>query len=772
MVSSALKKKFFRGIKGNFIQLISIILMLILGVAIYIGIDSTWRSLDEYKNSRYAEEDKADIEVVITPTSLIDFNSKNLDKIKHITSFETLFIGEATIKGFESRELLFNAVDKNFNLNQLSIVEGTFKLEGNYCVLDKSFADENNISIGDELTLEFNSLEKKFLVSGLAKSSSYIYLTPDSTTVIPNHKDYGFIYLNQEDFTYFTNDFQFINKIVIDVDKEENIDSVKASLEDEFKENIVSLLSYNETLNDLSINQKVEQYRTIGSLFPIIFFAIVILMSFTTMYRLINKERNIIGTMKSLGFGNFKILIHYLSYSIWTSIIGTAFGVLIGWKIIPVYIWNFFEELFIFDNPTIVLDLNQVMMIATISILSTCIATIFVFIKIVKENPASLLRDRNTVGGKKTLIERIPHFWKSLLTSQKLVIRQIFSGKIRALMTIIGVLGCTGLLLCALGIRDTINKVASSVYDETYQYEEKIYLNEDSLTDEFLQSVNEDEKSELLEERMVFISTVLKNKSGIVHVIEDNSKYINFYENENRINLKEKDVLITEKTSEIYGLQLGDTLQFRGENGESLSLKVSHIVTVNVGQGIYLTKSTWESLNQGFQPTNIITKKSNMNYPDIYVKKIIETHQQKEDFLNSMNSTLSMSMLLILAASLLLLVVLYNLGILNFADRERNLATLAVLGFKFSELKIFLSVENIILSILGILFGMPVGIVLHQRIFANAGMGDELDFTPIIDYKSYIFTIAFTIILIVCVTYILNKKINKIKMVEALKSVE
>lgn len=773
MVKSTLNKKFFRGIKNNFSQLISIVLMLILGVTIFIGIDSTWRSLEAYKDNAYSSENKSDIELFVTPTLSKEIESKKVQDLENISSVELSFQSEAIVENFSSQEVILNAVKEDFTLNRYTVTDGQGEIGNDRCVVDKSFAEENKIKIGDKLRFSVNDISKEFIVNGLVTSSSYMYITPDSTTVVPDHKEYGFVYLSLEDAKTFTNNTPIVNRILIEVNEEKNIEKAKKSVEEVFQNSLISLLSTKETLNDLAINQKITQYKTIGSLFPVIFFAIVILMSFTTMYRLINKERTTIGIMKSLGLSNTRILFHYLSYSLLVSLTGTIVGVLLGWKLIPSYIWNFFEELFIFNDYSIVLDVKQVILISITSIMSTCLATIFVFKKLGREEPAILLRDKTVSIGKKNIIEKVPLIWGKLRTSQKLIVRQIFNGKVRAVMTILGVIGCTALLLSALGIRDTINSVATSVYEKSYLYESKIYLDESKVTPEFIVEENKKKKNEFVEERGLFFMSDKRNKSGMLHVLENDSELIKIHNLKGEpIDLKTGDILITEKTAEIYSLKKGDTLKFNDKNGESIKLEINKIGILNIGQGVYLTQATWKNLKQNFSSTSIISSDKNVNYLESYSKKILKTEKQKEDFLSSMSSTLSMSMLLILAASLLLIVVLYNLGILNFGDRSRSLATLSVLGFKPFELKTFLSTENIILSIMGIILGIPIGILLHKKIFVSAGMGDELDFTPIIEWQSYLITFSFTILLIILITIFLNRKIKKIKMVEALKSVE
>lgn len=766
---SPLKKMFLRSFKKNSIQLLSIALMLILGVAIYIGIDSTWRSLNDYVETNYRKENKADIEVLIKPTNK-DFS--RLGESENIKQLEEQFLIEGAIIGSDGKEVLINGVDQEAKLNQYTIVKGKNLNKQNTVVIDKSFAEANHLDLGDNFTIQLNSLEKEVTISGLAASSSYMYITPDSTTVVPNHEDYGFIYMDKKDTEYFTQNNVMTNKLVIKVAEGKKLETVKKEIEEKYEQEIISILESKETLNDLATSQKVQQYQSIGNLFPIIFFAIVILMSFTTMYRLINKERAIIGTMKALGYSSFKIITHYLFYGVWVSFIGVFFGVLIGWKVIPNYIWRFFNELFIFDNPKIVINGYQVAIITALSVFSTCVATLIVFYNVEKESPASLLREKSTTRGYNILLERIKPFWNGLKTSQKLTLRQMFRSKIRMSMTVIGVVGCTSLLLSALGIRDTINHVASSVYEKSYLYEEKAYVASDLDSKELYDKTRNNKEVEGLEERPYFILSDSKNKSGLIHVIEDNSSYIKFYDDDKQVNLSEDRLLITKKTAEIFSLNKGDAIQFRNAAGDLVKLRVTDIAELSIGQGFYLTKAAWEKADQVFVPTSFVGKNLKSTFADDEMKKIVLTKNQENDFLGSMGSTLSMSFLLIVSASLLLTVVLYNLGTLNFSDRERDMATLSVLGFRFSELKKILSTENIILSLCGIIIGIPFGIKIHEKIFSNAGMGDELYFRPVIDRQSYLITIIFTIVLIILVNYLSNRKINKIRMTEALKSVE
>lgn len=774
MVKNVFYIRFLRGFRKNIIQFCSILLMLVLGISIYIGVDSTWRSLSEYKNKVYQKENKADLELYLTNPTLIDDGTQNrLDNLKNIKSIESSLQTRAKVDEISSAELLVNAVDEDFSVNKFTVIDGKSSLRDKMCILDATFAKKNKLNVGDSLTLSVNGQKSKFKIAGLCKSSSYVYITPDSTTVIPNHRNYGYIYIGKNDAAFFTRKSSVINKLSIVADSKVDLQDLKLEVEQIFDGNINSLASIDETLNDLAISQKISQYKTIGALFPIVFFSIVILMSFTTMYRIIKSERIIIGIMKSVGVNNLTILRNYILYAFVISVTAIIIGIFIGWKIIPNYIWRFFEELFVFNDAKIILNQNQVVIISIISIISTCSATIFAFYKLINESPASLLQGEGvkSTHHSKVKSSKTRSFIK-VNPKTVLVVRQLLNGKIKAITTIIGIIGCTSLLLTALGIRDTINSVANSVYDKTYLYDYKAYL-DTGLTKNNLNTLEKIYNGEFIEETSLYASSKSISKNMIFHIIDEDSQFIKLHRDNKEVKLKRGEVAITQKAADIYKLKLNDTIKYRDNQNRSISLKVNKIISLNIGQGIYMTKGTWEGLQQRFLPTALMTNNSSVKTSkDNRFIKVTETQNQKDNFISSMNSTLSMSMLLILSAGLLVTVVLYNLGILNFSDRERNLATLSVLGFKYRDLEIFLSLENLVLTLVGIALGLPTGIYLHRKIFEKAGMGDELDFTPILSNNSYIYTIVFTVFMSIVVTYILNKKIKTIKITEALKSVE
>ncbi len=767
MVKSVLKKKLLRDIKGSFSQFISIIVMLILGVGVFIGLDSTWRSLDEYTDSISRRDNIADFRLYSESFSEDDL--LKVSQIEGVKEVQKRLAFKANVPEYEAQ--LEVSVTESDKINKLNIRNGASNLKSGESILDLNFAEENGIKVGDYITLSYNKKQITLKVAGLATSASYIYTVPNATSVIPNHKEYGFIQVTPQDVKKIIGEV-FFNEVLVTTNKEVNNQKIKEEIRGVLSNKLKGIIEKEETLNYLAIQQKITQYKSIGNIFPLIFFAVVILMTFTTMIRLMNNQRKQIGLLKALGYNSRQIILHYMSYGIWISIIGCLLGLFVGWKVVPQSVWELFEELFVLPDAQIILYWPKVILILIVSILSTVIPTIYVYLKTEVEQPAELIRTKISKKSGNILLESFPFVWEKLSTTKKLISRQIFSNKIRLFMTLFGVLGSTTLLITALGMKDTIENVASSVYEETYLYETKIYLKE-NIDFEELRTLLDNNNDERIMEVVTEVSSKNKTKMTNLHVLENSGEYIQFYdENEKKIPLDNGRVLVTQKTADIYKVNVGDDLTLKLNSGNSIILKVTDISKVNIGQGIYLSESTWKDLNGKFIPTALLSKQEKNEYSDNVVSHKVKTSLQEKDFTTSMSSTLSMAVLMIAAAAILAFLVLYNLGMLNFAERERDLATLLVLGFYQKELKSFISFENILFSILGIILGILGGHYLHSKIFESAGMGDELDFSIIIEKSSICIAVFFVLLIVIIVNLTVISKIKKIHMAEALKSVE
>ncbi|OBZ14645.1 hypothetical protein A8L34_12045 [Bacillus sp. FJAT-27264] len=769
MVKSSLKRKLLRDIRGTMPQFLSIIIMLTLGVAVYVGLDSTWRSLNDYTSQISSKNNLADIQVMAN--SITEEDVRTVAALDGVERAERRLRLQAIVTDHPEGILETVGLENN-DLNTVTIHEGRSQLSQGEAILDLSFAQAHGIRINDKVTIQIQRQKATFQVVGLATSAAYIYATSDTTDVIPDHSRYGFMMVHAEDMSGLVGSKTSFNEMLVKTKVGTDAEQLKNTISSALDSKLIASVTREETRNDLSIKQKIAQYQSIGNLFPFVFFAVVILMTFTTMIRLMNTQRKQIGLLKAVGYTRRQIAIHYMAYGVWISVIGSCFGILIGYYLIPRKIWNFFDQLFVLPDAPIVLYWPKVVLIIILSICSTVLATLYVCLRTEAEQPAELMRLKPSQYGRKILMERISPWWRHLNSSRRLIIRQIFRNKIRLFMTVIGVMGCTALLLTALGMRDTIKNVADTVYEKTYLYKAKYYLEEGVSIDTVTSFLREDEMESISEAPLV-ISSEERTKMGTIHVLSKDSKFIQFYDEKGqRLELDDNSVLITEKTADIYNVAIGDELQVRLSSDNRVSFTVGAISKVNIGQGLYLSKEAWNAKGLTYQPTAIIAGSEHTSFPDGMISRIVETERQSKDFMTSMDSTLSLSVMMVAAAGVLAFIVLYNLGILNFTERERDLATLLVLGFRQRELRSFVVFENILFTALGIIIGIPAGFTLHEIIFAKSGMGDELDFSAVINNQSIAISVLFTAAIALAVNIALLYKVGKIKMVEALKSVE
>lgn len=743
--------------------------MLTLGVAVYIGLDSTWRSLEEYTTAIAADNHLADIQIFADSINEEEAAGvRQMDGVKNTERRLSLQVDVASLPG---AKLELNGMESG-RISTFTVHEGAGDLQEGEALLDLSFAKANHIAVGDPITLQLQGREASFRVAGLCTSAAYIYATSDATSVIPDHKQFGFIAVRAQDTLSITGQARLYNELLVTTAGGTGDEQLKNKLAGLFGSKLDGIVTRPETRNDMSIRQKIAQYQSIGNLFPFVFFAVVILMTFTTMLRLMNNQRQQIGLLKALGYSRTQIALHYISYGIWISITGSVLGIMIGWKVIPGRVWNFFEELFVLPDAQIILYWPKVAAVIILAVCSTALATLYVCLRTEREQPAALLRPKLARNGSHIAVERLTSWWGRLRASHKLILRQMFRNKIRLFMTVIGVLGCTALLLTALGIRDTINNVAASVYGKTYLYETKHYL-KDGLSEGTLQSIGEQVQTEPILEARLVLSSDSKTQMGTVHVLERQSRFIHFYDSAaRRLDLPTDGALITDKTAEIYHLEAGDRILVRIGPEQSEQFIVAAIAKVNIGQGIYVSREMWQAKGFAFRPTALLSGSGAAPLPEGMISRTVATDDQSRDFLTSMNSTLSLSVMMIAAAAALAFIVLYNLGMLNFAERERDLATMLVLGFHPKELRGFVMIENIVFSLIGIGAGIPAGFALHRLIFATAGMGDELDFSAVILNNSILLSVLFTVVIAFAVNRLVLARVHKIQMVEALKSVE
>ena len=543
-----------------------------------------------------------------------------------------------------------------------------------------------------------------------------------------------------------------------------------------------------------SFKQDTESVENISIVFPIVFFAIATLVSLTSMTRMVEEQRQEIGTLKALGYNKLHIAFKYVLYSSLACIIGSLIGMNIGFQLLPRLIWQMYSIMYIM--PDIAIEFNHMYSTTGLGLIYLCIvgATIYAVLKEVGEAPAILLRPKSPKLGKRVLLERITPIWKRLNFSQKVTIRNIFRYKKRFLMTIIGIFGCTSLILAGFGLKDSISKILPYQYEKIFNYDMQVTL-KDSLEESQIQNVltnfdNNEQIIEIIETNM--LSGTAKNEDvekeiQIIIPKENNglNDFINLIDvdTEEKVELQDDGVFITDKLAELLGVKEGDTITLENTDNEPKEFKVSKIVENYVSHYVYMSRNVYEQNYEEQYKTNVILIKDNnltedqeqelsrqlLGQNEISTITLTSTIMRTLD--DTMNSLNYVVLILIVSAGLLAFVVLYNLSNVNISERIRELATIKVLGFYDKEVYNYVSRESILLTLIGILLGLVGGYFLNFYIIGTCEI-EMLRFPKTIDFISYIYSIGITLIFTIIVNIVTYFALKKIDMIGSLKSVE
>lgn len=556
------------------------------------------------------------------------------------------------------------------------------------------------------------------------------------------------------------------------------------------------ILDRNQNSGYASFIQDTESINNLSLVFPIVFFAIAALVSLTSMTRMVEEERQELGTLKALGYNKFQISLKYILYSSLACIIGGVIGMNIGFQLLPRIIWDMYEMMY--TMPSIIISFNYENATIGIQLMYICIvgATLYSILRELTHTPATLLRPKAPKIGKRVLLERITPIWKRLNFSQKVTIRNIFRYKKRFLMTIIGIFGCTSLILAGFGLKDSISKILPYQYENIFNYDMQIAIKsslEDSQKQSLIDELRNKEGVQEVTENYIISGTASKDGQEDIQIIvpksaEEMKKVISLRElkTEEEINLDEasKDgVIITDKLAELIGAKEGDTITIKDTNDIEKEVKVSKIAENYISHYIYMSVEYYESLYGKAYTTNVLLLKDNnlseeqeeqiskelVNKNEVSTVSLTSTIMRTLD--DTMNSLNYVVIILIVSAGLLAFVVLYNLSNVNISERIRELATIKVLGFYDKEVYKYVSRETVLLTTIGIALGLVGGYFLNFYIIGTCEI-DMLRFVKIIDPLSYLYSILITVFFTIIVNIVTYFALKKIDMIGSLKSVE
>ncbi|WP_407414433.1 ABC transporter permease [Methanobrevibacter sp.] len=751
----SLLKKMLRDIRINKTQFISIFLMAFLGIFAFCGVCSEYYGLEQTSNDFYADTNLADgwiYNTTITDDALDDINNFTADS-------ERQLVVQSVGNFSNDPDITLHFIEDN-NISKFYTVDGEeFNSSDDSGVwLDIRFADAQNLSVGDNISFDFNGIEIEKEIKGIGYSPEYVY-EASPTSIIPDFKDMGFAYMSYE---AFPSDIQY-NVLLVKFNQ--SVDDFEKSLEDSSE--YLSFTRQSEHVSVSQFNEEMSQHKMIGNVFPIVFILVTFLTLLTTMTRIIAHQRTQIGVLKAVGYKNRSIILHFMSYGFWMVLAGAILGLALGPAIIPNLFYPTMSYRYSLPEWRPGFDMSFII-VAALMVLSSLLVTYLAARNISKENPANTMRPKAPNISSSGFLEN-SKLWKNVSFNIRWNYRDAKRNKFRALMAIIGVMGCVALLVSAFGMNDSMEHLKTWEYDDISHFESKLIVESGaSLSD--IDSVREEVNGSTIMEQAIEIKVPGNEKVGSLLALNDTNLISHTDRNGNPINLSDTDISLSAKMADSLNVGVGDKVEWHIVGSDKwVECEVTNIHGEPLSQGIILSKDKLDDLNLTFSPTSIITSQNVTGDYDS-IKSISTLTEMKNSWDEMTGSVMMMVSILIFFAVLLAIVVLYNLGILSFTEIEREIATLKVLGFKTSDLRKLLLTQNIVFTAIGFILGVPLGFYLMTLMMDAAG--ESLYYIPSLTWGNIALSAVITFTVSIVVNLLFSSKIRNLNMVEALKDVE
>lgn len=745
-------------------QFISMIIMIALGIGIFVGFNMEWVSIDVNTSSFFEKTNFADFRII----SDSGFSEDDLNKVKDIDGVSDVsrFLSvNADVEG-QNGDTVALTVTENENVSKPYLISGKeydAKSENGVWLSDK-YAAANGFELGDDITFKYKTIEISGKVEGLIKASEYLVCVRDSSQLMPDYNTHGFAYISPVMYEKAAK-MAFYPQINIlsSLSKKEMAEKIDAALD-----KTLLVLSKDENSSYAAQQGEAEEGKTMGSVMPVLFLLIAVLTMVTTMHRLTAKEKTQIGTLKALGFKDKRILRHYTSYAFMIGIIGSALGIGLGY-FVAWFLMNPNGSMGTYlDMPEWKLGIPWFcyIILAAIIVLLTLIG--FLSVKqMLHGTPADALRPYTPKKVKNLLVEKTKWFHR-LSFGTRWNLRDTMRHKSRTAMSLIGIIGCTLLIVGSLGMRDTMTAFLDMYYNDATNYSSRIYVSEDA-TDEQIQELIKKYDGDW----SASVSVQLDEKAISLDVYELTTNKVRFPSAETKDfeNIGDDGAYICKRLSDEFNLKKGDTVTISpyGSDDE-YTLKISGIIR-SVSENIVISPKYAEKLGLDVKADSIYTSTEKADIKAESAIKSVQSKQMIIDSFDTFNEIMNMMVaVLIVAATVLGIVVLYNLGVMSYTERYREMATLKVVGFRNRKIGKLLISQNMWVTVIGVIVGIPAGIGTLS--FLVTQLASEYEMRISVSVLSIAVSAVLTFAVSLLVSLMVARKNKKIDMVEALKGAE
>lgn len=785
-----------RDILHNKSQFLTIFLMVLIGVMVYVGIESYMDGMIQTADIFYTENNLQDLNVLGTNLTIDDLNK--VKKIDHVNDAERKLVVTGIDASKDDKTYLISFIESN-NISKFYVVDGVeFDANKKGVWLDNFYAKENNLHVGDTISIKYDTFTLNETILGLINVPDHLYDTSDASELVPNRKKFGFVYLSSNEipedyiksmvmkemkitdiktFDKYVKDFNYkdyipYNYIMVDVDNKDNVSKVKNDIEDNIK-SALAIVKIEDTSSYVMYQGEIDEGASYVGIFSGLFLFIAMLSVITTMTRVVKKQKLQIGTLKALGFKNSKISSHYIGYGFWISLFGAICGIILG----RFFIGNVFIglEMSFFEIPNGKAVINNMSyVVAACVVVVVSLITYLTCRKELKKIPAESLRNELPKVKNGSLNLTTKKLFRKMNFSSKWNLRDIIRNKFRTITGVVGIVGCCTLIVCAFGMLNSMNHFIKLQFEDLYDFDYKLTLNENiseknlkELTDKYGNSTSQTLGIEIKDSNgnRVANNIFVDDSNNLVRFQNSKDKFININDNTG--------IYVTSKLAENNNYKLGDIVTWH-IYGDSTYYE-SKIVGFNKdpqNQNITVTRSYLESLNVKYNPDSLYTKNDLKGVKEIDGVSLIQDKNALKESMESMLSMMKeMIILIIFFAILLGAIIIYNMGILSYSEKEYQFATLKVLGFKDKKIKKIFIQQNLWITALSVIIGLPSGYYLTSWLF-KACLDDNFDFGVYINITTYIIATVGTFLVSYLVSKFLARKVNKIDMVSSLKGNE
>ena len=766
-----------RNLVNNKVQFISIFIMSFLGLFVFVGMDSEVAGFTEAEEAYYNEYELPDIWV--RGKNFLPDDLKKVEDLKEVKTAErrASYKGKFLLPDREA-DMYLNFIESN-EISKIGILKGEAYSPGKSGIwIDYVFAEKNGLKCGDRVKLKYEGKTFDEIIRGTVRNPEYVYFLRDSASMMPDYGFYGMAFLDAADYP-LTGDLEY-NELIIDAEGIDNVipvnDDEKAArktLEKEIREvldnDTLAVLDKDDQLSYQTFRSEMDQHRGMSFMFPVVFMLISVLGMITTMTRLTKRQRIQIGTLKALGLSKGVITLHYVSYGFFLSLTGSVLGALAGYKYIVDLVLNMMADTYLIPNAGGKITSSGIFVIMA----SVAVATLVSFLSCrheLKFPPAETLRPEAPRVMKASWLEKST-LWKGLSFASQWNLRDIRRNKARTGMGIIGVAGSTMLMLSAFGCLDSIEFITDWMYGQLNTAGYQIVMKEDTSYED-VYDYSKKYKGQMVENISAVFEAGDIEKNGTVTVIEKGS-LLHFQDDDFKSeSLPGNGIAMSAKMARSLNIWKGDFVRWHLTGDDKWQKDRVLEIYANPGtQGITMYRNIYEQHEYKFRPQMVLTNMSSAKDIDDDVVLGVQDTKGLMRSMDEMKKMMYMMMAIFISAAVILgVVVLYNQGILSYVEKIREMATLKVLGFTTGKIRLILQLQNVWITIAGIILGIPLGKLLLYGIMAD--MPESMDYRGVLFMPSYLYSVTGTFILSMLVSVFLSRKVRSVEMVEALKGIE